>query len=122
MTVSSGSELQNITFMKSLQKWLTFALVSVLCFGFSSCSDKGEDGPVDDGIKVELTLPKIIQVKKGEPVTVDMKAGSVIYSSDIIQLQASNGILINCTISAVGETSVTFLIPETTPALSLIHI
>lgn len=116
MTVSSGCELQNITFMKSLQKWLTFALVSALCFGFSSCSDKGEDGPVDDGIKVELTLPKIIQVKKGEPVTVDMKAGSVIYSSDIIQLQASNGTLINCTISAVGETSVTFLIPETTPA------
>lgn len=53
--------------MKSLQKWLTLALVSALCFGYTSCSDSDPDGPTDEGIKVELTLPKTIQVKKASP-------------------------------------------------------
>lgn len=102
--------------MKSLQKWLTLALVSALCFGYTSCSDSGPDGPTDEGIKVELTLPKTIQVKKGQPVTLELQSGSVMYTSDVIQLQSSNGTLTNCTVQGVTDNSVSFLIPETVPA------
>lgn len=103
--------------MKFLKKLSALLFISALCLGYSACSDSEPDQPAgEEGIKVEITLPKLIQIKVGDPVTLEMTTASVLYSSDIVQLQSSTGTLINCTISAVSDKSVTFSIPETTPA------
>lgn len=83
-----------------------------------SCGDDNKGNEPENpthGIKIELTLPATLSVVKGEPCTLQMGASSVVYSSDIIQLQGSDGKLVNCTISAITSDSFTFIIPDGTP-------
>jgi len=82
-----------------------------------SCSGDNEEpsqGP-QAGIKVEVTLPASVSLEKGEPCTIPMKDGSVVYSSDVIQLEKTDGTFINCAIGTINSDSFTFIIPEGTP-------
>lgn len=81
-----------------------------------SCGDSKDEpdpGP-NAGIKIELTLPSTVELTKDEPCTLSMGAGSVVYTTDIIQLQGSDGKLIDCQITAVNSDSFTFAIPAGT--------
>lgn len=76
----------------------------------------GKDEPASaNGIKVEVTLPSTVSLTKGEPCTLPMAAGSVVYSTDVIQLESSNGTFINCAIDIINSDSFSFIIPEGTP-------
>lgn len=86
------------------------ALLVVSC-GESESKDEPKK-PSESGIKIELTLPATVEVVKGEPCTLSMGSGSVIYSTDVIQLQGSSGTFIDCAISTINAGSFSFLIPD----------
>lgn len=88
-----------------------------------SCSDDNDEPEQTGGIKVELTLPSTIQVIKGEDCTLSIEEGSDVLNTDIIQLQNSQGVLIDCPITAISADYITISIPEGTPDGSYrIHI
>ena len=90
---------------------LTLAAASAL-FAVSCGEDEPEKGQTSEGIKVEMTLPASVELTKGEACTLSMNSGSVVYTSDVVQLQDSNGKLIDCTISSVTSDSFTFVLPD----------
>lgn len=90
---------------------LTLAAASAL-FAVSCSEDEPEKGQTSEGIKVEMTLPASVELTKGEACTLSMNSGSVVYTSDVVQLQDSNGKLIDCTISSVTSDSFTFVLPD----------
>ncbi len=81
-----------------------------------SCGDSKDEPevPSTGGIKIELTLPSTVELTKDEPCTLSMGAGSEIYTTDIIQLEGSNGTFINCSIVTINSDSFTFIIPQCT--------
>lgn len=90
---------------------LTLAAASAL-FAVSCSEDEPEKGQTSEGIKVGMTLPSTVEVVKGEPCTLSMGSGSVIYTTDLIQLQDGSGTLINCGISSVNADSFSFMLPD----------
>lgn len=76
---------------------------------------KDEPDPNQGGIKIELTLPSSVSVVKGEACTLSIGAGSVVYSTDVIKLEGSDGRIISCPVSEIKSDSFSFTIPDGTP-------